>query len=180
MTKDLAPPAHASLSAATSSQDALALRKTLGQFATGVVIVATRSDEGGARPWVGMTVNSFAALSLQPALVTWALRLQSPSRGLFERQARWVINVLAEAQVEVSRRFAVPGEDKFAGVAVAESPLGLPLIHGCAAWLECRTVSQQVHGDHVLFVGEVERFEQSGAPPLVFHAGGYHVLGSRL
>jgi flavin reductase (DIM6/NTAB) family NADH-FMN oxidoreductase RutF len=180
MTKEPAFPGPESNPVDAVKVDPLALRKTLGQFATGVVIVATRSDEASARPWVGMTVNSFAALSLQPALVTWALRLQSPSRALFERQPRWVINVLAEAQVDVSRKFAVPGEDKFSGVAVAESPLGLPLIHGCAAWLECRTVSQQVHGDHVLFVGEVERFEQSGAAPLVFHAGAYHVLGSRL
>ncbi|MEN9539689.1 MAG: hypothetical protein RLZZ126_1924 [Pseudomonadota bacterium] len=157
--------------------DILALRKTLGQFATGVTVIATRTE---AQVLVGLTVNSFAALSLQPPLVTWALRLNSPSLDVFLTARYFVVNVLAEEQVEVSRRFAQPGPDKFAGVPVANGMHGLPLVHGAAAWLQCRSVAHHTHGDHVLFVGEVQQFDSSGAPPLVFHGGGYHVLGSRL
>ncbi|MDP3414331.1 MAG: flavin reductase family protein, partial [Polaromonas sp.] len=104
----------------------------------------------------------------------------SPSLPVFEATERFVDNVLAEAQVEVSRRFALPIADKFDGVAHAENAWGQPLLHGAAAWFECRTVSRQAAGDHCLFIAEVERFTLSEAAPLLFHAGGYFALGSRL
>jgi flavin reductase (DIM6/NTAB) family NADH-FMN oxidoreductase RutF len=157
--------------------DSRALRTALGQFATGITVVTTRAPDGGL---VGLTVNSFAALSLEPPLILWSLRCSSPSLPVFESAERFVVNVLAEAQVEVSRRFALPLADKFDGVAHAENAWGQPLIHGAAAWFECRTLSRQVTGDHHLFIAEVERFTLSEAAPLLFHAGGYFALGSRL
>lgn len=157
--------------------DSRALRTALGQFATGITVVSTRAVD--AR-FVGLTVNSFSALSLEPALILWSLRCSSPSLPVFENAERFVVNVLAEAQVEVSRRFALPMADKFEGVAHAENAWGQPLIHGAAAWFECRTVSRQVAGDHCLFIAEVERFTLSEAAPLLFHAGAYFALGSRL
>jgi flavin reductase (DIM6/NTAB) family NADH-FMN oxidoreductase RutF len=160
-----------------SPLDSRALRTALGQFATGITVVTTRAADGA---FVGLTVNSFSALSLEPALILWSLRCSSPSLPVFENAERFVVNVLAEAQVEVSRRFALPIADKFDGVAHAENPWGQPLIHGAAAWFECRTVSRQVAGDHCLFIAEVERFTLSEAAPLLFHAGGYFALGSRL
>ena len=95
------------VSAATPSQpiDARALRTALGSFATGVTIVTCRSEAGEA---VGLTVNSFNALSLEPPMVLWSLRLASPSLGTFDAAPRFAINVLAEAQVDLSRRFASP------------------------------------------------------------------------
>ena len=157
--------------------DSRGLRTALGQFATGITVVTTRASTGG---FVGLTVNSFSALSLQPPLVLWSLRCTSPSLPVFQDAERFVVNVLAEAQVEVSRRFASALPDKFDGVAHAESTTGLPLLHGAAAWFECRTVSQQLAGDHCLFIAEVERFTASELAPLLFHAGGYFALGSRL
>ncbi len=157
--------------------DSRALRTALGQFATGITVVTTRGMGG---QFVGLTVNSFSALSLEPPLILWSLRCSSPSLPVFESAERFVVNVLAEAQVEVSRRFALPLADKFDGVAHAENDWGLPLIHGAAAWFECRTVSRQIAGDHCLFIAEVERFTLSEAAPLLFHAGGYFALGSRL
>jgi flavin reductase (DIM6/NTAB) family NADH-FMN oxidoreductase RutF len=157
--------------------DSRALRTALGQFATGITVVTTRAAGGGL---VGLTVNSFSALSLEPPLILWSLRLSSPSLPAFEAAPRFVVNVLAEAQVEISRRFALPVADKFDGAAHAENAWGLPLLHGAAAWFECRTVSCQHTGDHALFIAEVERFTLSEAAPLLFHAGGYFALGSRL
>lgn len=157
--------------------DSRVLRTALGQFATGITVVTTRADSG---QFVGLTVNSFSALSLEPPLILWSLRCSSPSLPVFEAAERFVVNVLAEAQVEVSRRFALPIADKFDGVPHAENAWGQPLIHGAAAWFECRTVSRQVTGDHCLFIAEVERFTLSEAAPLLFHAGGYFALGSRL
>jgi flavin reductase (DIM6/NTAB) family NADH-FMN oxidoreductase RutF len=163
--------------APAAAPDSRALRSALGQFATGVTVVTTRAP-GGA--FVGLTVNSFSALSLEPPLILWSLRCSSPSLPVFEAADRFVVNVLAEAQVEVSRRFASPQADKFEGVPHAENAWGLPLLHGASAWFECRTVSRQIAGDHCLFIAEVERFTLSEAAPLLFHAGGYFALGSRL
>ena len=149
--------------------DVRELRKALGQFATGVTVIATRTPDGSL---VGLTANSFGALSLNPPLITWALRTSSTSLPVFEAAERFVVNVLAEAQVDVSRRFASSEPNKFDGLAFAQSQHSLPLIHG--------TVSRQVAGDHCLFIAEVERFTSSEAAPLLFHAGGYFALGSRL
>ncbi|MDP1740118.1 flavin reductase family protein [Polaromonas sp.] len=160
-----------------SPLDSRTLRTALGQFATGITVVTTRSGDGG---FVGLTVNSFSALSLEPPLILWSLRCSSPSLPVFENAERFVVNVLAEAQVEVSRRFALPMADKFDGVAHAENAWGQPLLHGAAAWFECRTVSRQIAGDHCLFIAEVERFTLSETAPLLFHAGAYFALGSRL
>ena len=111
-----------------AAPDSRVLRSALGQFATGVTVVTTRAP-GGA--FVGLTVNSFSALSLEPPLILWSLRCSSPSLPVFEKAERFVVNVLAEAQVEVSRRFASPQADKFEGVPHAENAWGLPLLH-CA------------------------------------------------
>ena len=157
--------------------DVRELRKALGQFATGVTVIATRTPDGSL---VGLTANSFGALSLNPPLITWALRTSSTSLPVFEAAERFVVNVLAEAQVDVSRRFASSEPNKFDGLAFAQSQHSLPLIHGASAWFECRTVSRQVAGDHCLFIAEVERFTSSEAAPLLFHVGGYFALGSRL
>lgn len=157
--------------------DVQALRKTLGQFATGVTVIAARAADGTL---VGLTANSFGALSLDPPLIVWALRKSSPSLPVFEGSDQFVVSVLAEEQVEVSRRFASHAPNKFDGVAHALNEHGVPLIHGATAWFECRTVSRQIAGDHCLFIAEVERFTSADAAPLLFHAGGYFALGSRL
>ncbi|MBL8382084.1 MAG: flavin reductase family protein [Burkholderiales bacterium] len=157
--------------------DPRALRTALGQFATGVTVVTTVAADRGL---VGLTANSFSALSLDPPLVLWSLRETSPSMPAFRGEDRFVVNVLAEAQVEVSRRFATPVPDKFDGIAHALNEHGLPLLHGAAAWFECRTVARHGAGDHVLFIAAVERFTAAEQAPLVFHGGRYFALGSRL
>ena len=92
------------------------LRQVLGQFATGITVIATRSGDGDL---VGLTANSFGALSLDPPLITWALRLNSLNLPVFQVAERFVVNVLAEAQVEVSRRFASSAGNKFDGIPFA-------------------------------------------------------------
>ena len=145
------------------------LRQVLGQFATGITVIATRSGDGDL---VGLTANSLGALSPDPPLITWALRLNSLNLPVFQIAERFVVNVLAEAQVEVSRRFASSAGNKFDGIPFALGQSGLPLIHGAAAWFECRTVSQQILGDHCLFIAAVETFARSESAPLIFHGGG--------
>lgn len=171
------PPAHLPSASDAALLATRALRASLGQMATGVTVVSTRTKSGEL---IGLTANSFAALSLDPPLITWALRVASPHLAAFKATPRFAVNVLAEAQVDISRRFASSVPNKFDGVPHADNEHGIPLLHSACAWFECRTVSSQAAGDHCLFIAEVERFSGGDAAPLAFHGGGYFALGSRL
>lgn len=153
------------------------LRAALGRFATGVTIVGCRGADGGP---VGLTANSFSALSLQPPLVLWSLRSASPNLQAFLAASHFAVNVLAENQVELSRRFASPLADKFAEGLWAEGLGGAPLLAGCAAVFECVQVSAQPAGDHMLFIGQVLRLTEAALAPLVFQSGHYRMLGEIL
>ncbi len=153
------------------------LRTALGRFATGVTIVTCADADGR---FIGLTANSFNSLSLSPPLVLWSLREASPNLAAFAAAPRFAVNVLAEAQVDLSRRFAMASEERFAEGAWALGAHGSPLLAGCAAVFECETVSQQPAGDHRLFIGRVLAFSESALPPLVFQGGHYHLLGEVL
>ena len=157
--------------------DARALRHALGRFATGVTIVTTVDARGAP---VGLTANSFNSLSLDPPLVLWSLRRSSPSVGAFTEARHFAVNVLGEAQLELSRRFAASGDDKFAEGLWSNGAGGVPLLGGCAAVFECERVSQQEAGDHVLFIGRVLALSEAPVPPLLFQAGHYRMLGEVL
>ena len=150
------------------------LRLALGRFVTGVTIVTCRSAEGQA---VGLTANSFNALSLDPPLVLWSLRRESPSIEAFTEATHFTVNVLAEEQIDLSRRFARPSAAKFEKGEWRDGQGGAPMLAGCVAVFECRRRSHHEAGDHILFIGEVERIARSAASPLVYHAGHYRSLG---
>jgi len=178
----LRPPEGAGAEGAPSPQ---ALRTALGRFATGVTIV-TCLDAAGQR--VGLTANSFGALSLEPPLVLWSLRRASPSLPAFESASHFAVNVLAEPQVELSRRFArpqAPGAtgttaDKFAEGGWSAGLGGAPVLAGCAAVFECERVAAHDGGDHRLFIGRVLRLADLAIAPLLFQGGHYHMLGEVL
>lgn len=153
------------------------LRSALGRFATGVTIVSCLDGDGKR---VGLTANSFQALSLEPPLVLWSLRVTSPSADAFRQARHFAINVLAEAHVDLSRRFAARQDDKFAEGAWAPGATGSPVLAGCAAVFECEALSHQVAGDHVLFIGRVVEMSEAPVPPLLFQAGHYRMLGEVL
>ena len=152
-------------------------RNALGRFTTGVTIVTCLDALG--QP-VGLTANSFNSLSLDPPLLLWSLRSASPSLAAFEAAPRFAVNVLAESQVELSRRFAARSDDRFADLAWALGEHGAPVLSGCAAVFECETLSHQIAGDHRLFIGQVLACTESALPPLLFQAGHYRLLGEVL
>ena len=154
-----------------------ALRTALGRFATGVTIISCRAADGTP---VGLTANSFNALSLQPPLVLWSLRDVSPQLSAFLVASHFAVNVLAENQVELSRRFASPQPDKFAEGLWSEGLGGAPVLGGCAAVFQCARVSSQVAGDHILFIGQVLAASEAPLTPLVFQSGHYRMLGEIL
>ncbi len=148
----------------------LTLRRALGAFVTGVTVVTTRTPAGEP---VGLTVNSFNAVSLSPPLVLWSLALRAASFDAFVQAPQFVVNVLATDQVALSQRFASTGGDKFTGIGWRSSPDGMPLLDGIAASFVCRNAHRYPGGDHLIFVGEVLTFERSARAPLVYADGRY-------
>ncbi len=155
----------------------LRLREALGRFATGVTII-TCLDGHGER--VGLTANSFNALSLDPPLVLWSLRRQSLQLAAFQQAGGFVVNVLTQPQLLLSRRFASKLDEKFEGADWSAGVAGAPVLAGCVAVFQCELLSQQDAGDHVLFIGRVVALSQQPLAPLVYQAGHYHGLGDTL
>ncbi len=150
----------------------LEFRASLGMFATGVTIVTARTAEGTL---VGLTANSFNSVSLTPPLVLWSLSRGAGSMAAFSNGMHYAINVLAADQQDLAIRFAARGTDRWAGVAFTEGVSGAPLLAGAAATFECFNRSQYEEGDHVIFVGEVERCaHRAEASPLLYHGGKFY------
>lgn len=156
------------------STDTRALRNALGQFATGIAIVTAIDPDGHP---IGLTVNSFSAVSLAPALVLWCLDNGSHNLEAFRRASHHAINILSAGQKELSNRFATWPVDRFAGLAWQGGAGGAPLFADCCASFEVANETQYLAGDHTVFVGRVERFAQAAElAPLLFHAGQYRLL----
>jgi flavin reductase (DIM6/NTAB) family NADH-FMN oxidoreductase RutF len=146
-------------------------RAALAMFATGVTIVTARSASGAP---IGLTANSFNSVSIEPPLVLWSLSRHAGSMPSFARGSHYAINILAADQHELAVRFASQDVARFDGVAFRSGVSGVPLLEGAAALFECFNRSRYEEGDHVIFVGEVERCERrDGAHPLIFHGGRY-------
>jgi 3-hydroxy-9,10-secoandrosta-1,3,5(10)-triene-9,17-dione monooxygenase reductase component len=145
-------------------------RSALGAFATGVTIVTTRSAAGED---IGLTANSFNSVSLDPPMVLWSLAKSAKSLPAFLESGYFAVHILSASQEALSLTFATRGADKFAGLALERGRSGIPLLPGCSARFECRTAFRYEGGDHVVFIGEVEAFDQFNRPPLLFHGGRY-------
>lgn len=148
--------------------DSRQFRDALSQFATGVTVVTTRVADD---VFLGLTASSFNSVSLAPPLVLWSLSQAASSLPVFSGNSHYVINVLAGDQRALAERFAMRIENRFEGVDYHLSRTGLPILNGVAAWFECHNRSRYPEGDHVIFVGEVERCEVTPKPALVFHSG---------
>ncbi|MBS1189929.1 MAG: Flavin reductase-like, FMN-binding protein [Rhodocyclaceae bacterium] len=154
--------------------DCRALRNTLGRFATGVAVVTAVDPDGHP---VGLTVNSFAAVSLNPPLVLWSLANASGHLEAFRRASHHCINILAADQEDISNRFATWPVDRFAGLAWHPGLGGAPRLDGCCAHFEVRNDIQHPGGDHLIFILRVEGFDEAPErAPLVFHGGRYRHL----
>lgn len=163
---EFAPPADAWECAGVQPQ---ALRGVLGNYPTGVAIVTTCAADGRH---VGLTINSFASLSLEPPLVLWSLVNHSPNLAVFRNCTHFAINVLAREHEDLARRFANPAvADKFNGVALRQAPEGIPALAQAIATLVCVHDHSRTVGDHLLMVGRVVRTACQPGQPLVFHGG---------
>ena len=152
------------------------LRATLAQLPTGVVIV-TAATAGGVP--LGMTMNSFVSVSLDPPLVLFCIDRRSLGLAAWLTVPGYAVNVLSVTQTAIANRFARPSPDKWSGVEAARGLHGAPLLDAAVAHLECTARDRIDAGDHVIFVGRVDR--HSAAPELaalVFHRGRFAQVAS--
>jgi flavin reductase (DIM6/NTAB) family NADH-FMN oxidoreductase RutF len=150
-------------------------RRVLGHFATGVTIITTTDAEGRA---TGLTVSAFCSVSLDPPQILVCIDHKSQSYPALRDGDRFAVNILGSDHESVSRRFATTRLDKFDGVRFTLGALGVPLIDGALAQLECRTVSRHVEGDHTILVGRVEEARNGAGEPLLYYRGKYGRLTS--
>ncbi|ESQ78188.1 flavin reductase family protein [Asticcacaulis sp. YBE204] len=160
-----------------SDPDRMAYRHVLGTFATGVAVVTAPAQDRDGTPCVmGLTINSFASVSLEPKLILWSLDLRSDRYGVFSDAKTFAINILPVEQQALADRFfrenpyCREGDD----LAFADEPLRLK---GAMAWLKCSQYQTQMLGDHLVIVGQVEQFDQSdthfGEHGLTYFRGRY-------
>ncbi|AMN47345.1 hypothetical protein ACG33_09600 [Steroidobacter denitrificans] len=148
------------------------LRRAFGTFATGVTIVTARSVTGQD---VGLTVNSFSSVSLDPPMVLWSLAKTSGNRATFMETDSFAVHILAQEQADLAAIFAQRGVDKFAGLELDRGIEQVPLLDNCSARFQCKTVFRFDGGDHDILGGEIVAYEHFERPPLVFLSGRYAI-----
>src|SRR3954447_7088182 len=155
--------------------DSRQFRNALGAFATGVTIITTRGPRGEL---VGNTASSFNAVSLDPPLILWSLGRSAYSFKAYLSTDHFAVNVLREGQEELSARFGRQSAGKWDGVDYETWETGCPILPGALAVFECKTAYTYQGGDHIIFVGEVLRYDiDANGRPLVCWRGAYGQIG---
>ncbi|GAC1366493.1 MAG: flavin reductase family protein [Herpetosiphon sp.] len=144
-------------------------RYVLGHFGSGVTVVTMARDQR----IYGLTVSSFASISLNPPLVMVCIDQRYPSHDILLHADHFAVNILAEEGEQLSRHFASKYEDKFQGVAYHYGVTDAPLLDDALAVLECRKYDALPGGDHTIFLGEVLAMTARDAKPLLYYRSGY-------
>ena len=153
------------------SVDPRAFRDAMGCFATGITVVTTTTRDG--RP-VGVTVNSFNSVSLDPPLVLFSLSLNATNLQEFLDAGRFTINILGAHQQEISNGFSGTGSDFFQEIEFELPEHGCPLVPEAIAGFECDMETTHQGGDHVIFLGRVRRvWSDPDSAPLLYYRGRY-------
>jgi flavin reductase (DIM6/NTAB) family NADH-FMN oxidoreductase RutF len=146
-----------------------ALRSVMASFPTGVTVVAAREADGTP---IGLTVNSFTSVSLDPPLVLVCIGHRSSSHDSIVAGKDFTISVLSATQGDVARRFGTPpSEGRFDEVEWQEAPSGHPVIKDAAAWLDCSITEVVTAGDHSILLARLKACGSGDFPALVFHRG---------
>ena len=151
------------------------LRRAFGSFGTGIAIVAVRGPDGQA---YGLTINSFASVSLEPALLSWCLANESDMMGKLSACERFSVNILAATQKDISNRLAMSGDHKIAADEYEIGDQGGVLLTGALAHFQCHVHEKIEAGDHVLFLGGIDHasYCPEGLAPLIYFRGEYSSL----
>ena len=121
---------------------------------------------------MGLTVNSFTSVSLEPPLVLICIGRSTGSHDRLIAAGGFAVSVLSESQAEIARRFArQPSEGRFDGIAWWQTPSGTPVIEGATAWMDCKIEEVMEAGDHTIMLARPELCGSSDTPALLFHRG---------
>jgi flavin reductase (DIM6/NTAB) family NADH-FMN oxidoreductase RutF len=150
----------------------------LSHFASGVTVVTTEHD---GRQY-GMTVASFASLSLHPPLVLVCIERSVKTHDAIAASGKYGVSILSSTQGDISSKFASRSDDKFDGVELIEGDLdvrlNVPLIKGALTAIECRVYDRLPGGDHTIFIGEVMKIHTREGDPLLYFRSGYREMRS--
>ena len=160
----------ASSPADSSGFDARAFRDALSRYATGVAVVIAR---GAGETLAGMTINSFASVSLDPPLVLWSMRSGTASAGVYRDCEGFTISLLAAEQEALARRCARTDGAKLDGLTLTAAPSGIPRLGEAVAWFDCDVWATHPGGDHDIFLGLVRHFGSRPGATLVFQDGAF-------
>ncbi|MED3561983.1 flavin reductase family protein [Bacillus xiapuensis] len=142
-------------------------KQIMGDYPTGVTIVTTTKEDGTP---VGLTVNSFASVSLDPLMLLWSIDHRVSSLKEFTDRGKFAVHVLAEEQKELCQTFASKHEDRFSTCNWELSSNGLPIIEGALGVFECKTFKAIEAGDHTVFIGEVLDLKvNKEKDPMLYH-----------
>ncbi len=151
-------------------------RQVMSKCCTGVTIVTIKNN-GVIH---GLTVNAFTSVSLDPPLILICRKKNGNDDMFISEGHPFVVNILSEEQIELANRFvnsALNAEERFKNVPFRETERHVPILEGNLSHLECRIVNQFDGGDHIIFLGEVERADFSeGKRPLLFYKSQFHHL----
>ncbi|WP_436762519.1 flavin reductase family protein [Streptosporangium sp. V21-05] len=152
--------------------DSLRMRRVLGRYPTGVVVIAAMSD---GEP-CGFTVNSFTSVSLDPPIVSFCAAHTSTTWPRIRAAGAFTISLLSVRQEAVCRSFATRGADRFSGVGWSAKEGGHLEIDGALAWIDCVLETSHLVGDHELILARVISLatNDDDGDPLVFHQGQLH------
>ena len=155
--------------------DKRSFRRALGCFPTGVAVITAQPADGAP---MGITVNSFTSVSLEPPLVLWCMDKKSDRYDTFTGAKGYVISILGTAHEDVSARLAKQGSHSLEGIALLKTELGPPALADALAVFECAAHAVHDGGDHAILLGRVLRYfrHEAGGAPLVFFRGGYGAL----
>jgi len=158
--------------------DSTDFRHCMGHFTTGITVVTTINEENVR---CGMTINSFSSLSLEPPLVTFSVDKNAHNHNNFANCKKFVVNILAEAQQNISKTFAHPSSVEWNNVDYETSDDGCILIKDCIAYIQCEAENIYHGGDHTIIIGRVINFQMtSDEPPLLYFKGKYRKIGDKL
>lgn len=167
----MAPASDSPRQSCASTLDPARLRRAFGLYPTGVAVATAMDPASGP---LGMTINSFVSVSLEPPLVSFSIGRTAAGLHAWLRAPGYALNVLARNQEHLSSQFARAHTDKWRDVSFAPGLHGAPLLDGAVACFECGRYEALAGGDHVIFLARIERFVGSDQnDPLVFHRGRY-------
>jgi 3-hydroxy-9,10-secoandrosta-1,3,5(10)-triene-9,17-dione monooxygenase reductase component len=158
-----------SLPAEAAGPDPHHFRNVIGSFVTGIAIVTTSVDG----EHYGMTINSLTSVSLDPCMLLVCPRRASRTGAALQKRGEFAVNILADTQRELSRRFVNAITQRFDGLELEFSGGGMPLLPGAVAHICCRVAAVHPAGDHNIVLGEVLACSDGQGHPLVFHKGAF-------